>query len=384
MPHLVKLIIVSVVMCLSVVCYAEVKEVFTQKLFVQRLFQHLSWNQGLTKEPADRDYLQILGGKRTFRYEAENAFNENADRVSVRNFSLYGPFTGKGWLLGVSDTTEVEFAALVPISGEYTLNAVIKGNGFIWNIGDRQYRADSKSDIFRGVDIGKIILKAGVLKIRVSIPPEGAIDSFSLSAPDYAPIQPVAGWRFKEPLTAGQLAEIVVSMSGRHEQLQNAEDKTPRRVSVFESAVIPSSAVATGIEEFGKFTSREWVRSDYRGASIQVPVKNAVAGFYGITANVMGGRITGSVNETPFEALAKPYFDTVRLGLFRLESGDNLITINLPPMGGIDTLELGMKNMSSDSFLAVSGIKGPAERLISAEEAESVIKSVTGSYPVRR
>jgi len=384
MPYLVKLIVISIVMNQSIVCAAEVKEVFTQKSFVQRVFQHLSWNQGLSKEPADRDYLQILGGKRTFRYEAENAFNENTDRVTVRNFSLYGPFTGKGWLLGVSDTTDVEFAALVPISGEYTLNAVIKGNGFIWNIGDRQYRADSKSDAFRGVKIGKTTLNAGVLKIRVSIPPEGAIDSFSISAPDYAPIQPVAGWRFKEPLTAGQLAEIVVSMSGRHEQLQNAEEKTSKRLSVFESALIPSTAAATGIEEFGKFTSREWVRSDYRGASIQIPVKNAVAGFYGITANVMGGRISGSVNETPFEVLAKPYFDTVRLGLFRLESGDNLITINLPPMGGIDTLELGMKNMSSDSFLAVSGIKGPAERLISVDEAETVLKSVTGSYPVRR
>jgi len=98
----------------------------------------------------------------------------------------------------------------------------------------------------------------------------------------------------------------------------------------------------------------------------------------------MGGRITGSVNESLFEALAKPFFDTVRLGLFRLESGDNLITINLPPMGGIDTLELSMKNMGSDSFLAVSGIKGPAGRLISVDEADATIKSVTGSYPVRR
>jgi len=264
------------------------------------------------------------------------------------------------------------------------LKAVIKGNGFIWNIGDKQYRADSRSDAFSEVEIGKLSLNAGVLKIQVSIPPEGAIDSFSVTAPDYTPIQPVAGWRFKEPLTAGQLAEIVVSMSGRHEQLQGSENDTPRRLSVFESAVIPPTAAQTTIEEFGKFTSREWVRSDYRGASIQVPVKTANAGFYGITANVMGGRITGSVNETPFEALAKPYFDTVRLGLFRMESGDNLITINLPPMGGIDSLELSMKNMSSDSFLAVSGIKGPAERLISVDEAESVIKSVSGSYPVRR
>lgn len=384
MLHIVKILIAAILMSHSAAWAAEAKDVFTQKAFVQLMFQRFSWNQGLSKDTSDRDYLQILGGKRTFKYEAENAFNENTDRVTVRTFTLYGPFTGKGWILGVSDTTTANFTTLVPIKGEYILKAVIKGNGFVWNIDEKQYPADSKSDVFREIEIGKMSLKAGIVKIQVSIPPEGTIDSFSFTAPDHSPIQPLTGWRFKESLTAGQLAEILVSITGRHEQLPESQQNVSKKLSVFESAIIPPSAAPTSIAEFGKFTSREWVRSDYRGAVIQLPVKNSIAGYYRITANAMGGRITGSVNEMPFEVLAKPYLENVRLGIFRLEAGDNLITINLPPMGGIDLLELNMKNMNPEDFLALSGIKGPPERLVPVDEAESALKTIMVSNPVRR
>lgn len=384
MLHIVRILIAAFIISHANAWAAEVKEVFTQKAFVQLMFQRLSWNQGLSKEMSDRDYLQILGGKRTFKYEAESAFNEITDRVTVRTFALYGPFTGKGWISGVSDTTAANFTTLIPIKGEYDLKAVIKGNGFAWNIDDKQYPADSKSDLFREVEIGKMSLKAGVVKIQVSIPPEGAIDSFSFTAPDYSPIQPLTGWRFKEPLIAGQLAEISVSMTGRHEQLPESQQNLSKILSVFESAIIPATAAPTTIAEFGRFTSREWVRSDYRGATIQIPVKNPIAGFYRIRANAMGGRITGSVNEMPFNVLVKPYLENVQLGIFRLEAGDNLITINLPPMGGIDLLELNMKSMNPEDFLALSGIKGPPDRLIPVNEAESVLKTIIDTYPVRR
>jgi hypothetical protein len=371
-------------MSTSTLWAAETKELFTQKAFVQLLFQHLSWDQGLSKESSDREYLQILGGKRTFKYEAENAFNEKTDRVTVRSFSLYGPYTGKGWILGVSDTTNAVFTTLLPIKGEYALKVVIKGNGFIWDINGNKYAADSKSDVFREIEIGKIYLEAGIVKIQVSIPPEGAIDSFTFTAPDNMPVQPFAGWRFKESLTAVQLAEILLSITGEHDKLREPQQKVTKKLAVFEAAIIPTSAAKTVIEEFGRFYSREWVRSDYRGASIQIPLKNSQAGFYRITANVMGGLVTGSVNEAQFEVLTKPYLANVQLGTFRLESGDNLITINLPPMAGIDLLELNMKSMNPDDLLSLSRVKGPSERIIQRDEAETVLKTILVSKPVRR
>lgn len=362
----------------------DAKADFTQKDFVRMMFQRLSWENGLSKDPPDRDYLQILDGKRKFRYEAENAYNEKTDRVTVREFSLYGPYTGKGWLLGVSDTTLVNFTTFVPIKGLYSLKAVIKGNGFVWKIDSKEYRADSNSDKFREIEIGKVSLKPGIVTLLVSVPPEGAIDSFSFSADDYPPIQPIDGWRFKEALTANRLAEIAVSISGRQEQLPESIQEPSRKVAILGTSTIPPGATLTDAAEFGKFNSRQWVRADYRGAAILVPLKIAEAGFYCIDANLMGGTVTGSVNDVLFEVSAKPYFDKARLGLFRLESGDNLVTVNLPPMGGIDTLELTRKSMTSEDFLQLSGIKGPPERLIPVDEAEAVLKAILDRYPVRK
>lgn len=363
---------------------ADSKAVFTQKDFAKLMFQQFAWQDGLPGEATDRDYLQILGGKRKFRYEAENAYNPLTDRVTVREFALFGPFTGKGWLMGVSDTTTADFTVLLPIKGVYSLKAVIKGKGFIWSIDDKDYRADSGSDKFSEIEIGKIPLKAGIVKIRVSIPPESAIDSFSFSADDHAVIQPIDGWRFKEPLTAVRMAETALSITGRQEQLPDSSQEPPRLLAVFETATISPSAARTNAVEFGKFNSRAWIRADYRGATVQLPVKTTDVGFYRISANAMGGIITGSVNEVQFMASAKPYLDPVGLGLFRLESGDNLITINLPPMGGIDTLELRKKSISPEDALSLCGIKGPPERLISADEAKGFLKTIMDSYPVRK
>jgi len=348
------------------------------------MFQRLNWDKGLTKEPLDRDYLQILGGKRTYGYEAENAFNEATDRVTVRSFTIYGPFTGKGWIMGVSDSTTTDFTTLLPIKGEYILKAVIKGNGFLWNIDGKQFSASSNSDMFKVVEVGKISFKAGVVKIRVTIPPEGAIDSFSFTAPDLTIIQPMAGWRFKEPLTAAQLSEVMVSLTGRYGELPESNQGASKKIDVFESAIIPTTAAPTKTEEFGKFASAEWVRADYHGAEIQIPVKSSAAGYFGITANIMGGHVTGSVNEVSFDVLTKPYLSIVRLGLFRLESGDNIIKVNLPPMGGIDTLYLSMKSIKPTDFLSISGIPGPPERIITYDEADSILKSIINSNALTR
>ncbi len=362
----------------------ETKSEFTQKDFAKLMIDSFSWAPGLPADSTDRDYLLILGGKRTFRYEAENAYNPATDRVTVREYSLFGPFTGKGWLLGVSDTTYATFTVLLPIQGEYSVKAVIKGNGFVWNLNGKDYKVDSKSGNFREMEIGKIVLKAGVLEIKVTIPPEGAIDSFSFAAADHPPIQPLVGWRFKERLNAGRLAEIAVSMTSRFAQLPESQDSSLKSFSIAEAATIPAAAAKTGIAYLGKFTSKEWVRADYRGASIQIPVKAADAGYYGITANILGEKIRGSVNEIGFEAKGRPYLDRLDLGLFRLEGGDNMITVELPPMGGIDTLDFRKKSTIPDDFLKLAGIKGPPERLITADEAGTFLKSIQQAYQVRK
>lgn len=385
MPRHTLLIIMFLLLFQAVSWGADKTPAFTQKDFARLIMQQYSWSKGLPEAPADRDYLMILSGKRTFRYEAENAFNENTDLVTVRDFPLFGAFTGKGWLLGVSDPTSSVFTIWLPIAGEYNLQGVIKGNGFVWSIDDKEYRADSKSGNFRETDIAKVTLKAGVVTIKVAIPPEGAIDSFSLTAPDYPSIQPFSGWRFKEPLTAVRMAEISVAMTNSFDRLPDADLTTsPIRIDAFEKTILPPSAAYTTAPYLGPFYAAKWIRADYRGASLQIPFTVTESGYYGLTANVMGEKISGSVNDIPFKLAAKPYLDKLKLGLYRLNSGENSLLITLPPTGGIDTIELNKKSTEPDAFLGLTGVPGPADRPIAAPEAAALLKNIQGSVTIRK
>lgn len=379
------LIITALSLFQSVSWGTDKEQVFTQKDFARLILQQFSWNGGLPKEPADRDYLMILGGKRTFRYEAENAYNVETDRVTMRDFPLFGAFTGKGWILGVSDATDSTFTILLPVAGEYDFKAVIKGDGFVWNIDGKDYRADSKSGIFREIDIARVKLKAGVVTIKVTLPPEGAIDSFSLAAPDYTPVQPFPGWRFKEGLTAVRMAETAVALTNRYAQLPDAaQAASPKMLTVSEKVILPPTAAYTTASYLGPFSSAKWIRADYRGAKIQIPITVTESGYYTLTVNVMGENISGSVNSSPFKLVAKPYLSKLNLGLYRLESGDNTLSINLPPSGGIDSVEFNRKSTTPDDFLRLAGVSGPADRLIGAQEAAALLKSIQGSYSIRK
>lgn len=364
---------------------AEQPPVFTQKDFARLLLKQYSWDDGLPKESTDRDVLVILRGKRTFKYEAENAYNESTDRVTIRSFPQFGPFTGKGWIMGVSDETSSTFTILVPIAGEYELKAVLKGNGFVWTIGDKEYRSDSKSSVFRETGIARLKLHAGVETIKLTIPPEGAIDSFSLTAPDYVSIQPLQGWRFKNKLTAAGLAEIAVAMTDRFAQLPDGGPaKSPKTLAVAENTVLPATAAYTTTDYLGPFSSPRWVRADYRGATLQIPLTVAEAGYYGLTANIMGEALSGSVNDVPFKLTGKPYLSKVYLGLYRLEAGENTLSLTLPPTGGADSIEFNKKNSAPEDFLRLAGVAGPSDRAISEKEASEFLKRIQGSFPIRK
>lgn len=364
---------------------ADKSPVFTQKDFAKLLLQQFSFSEGLPKEPTDRDYLMVLGGRRTYLYEAENAYNEETDRVSLREYPLFGAFTGKGWISGISTATSSVMTILLPIAGEYDLKAVIKGNGFIWNIDGKSYKADSNSTSFRETFIAKVKLKAGVVSVTLTIPPEGAIDSFSLSAADYPSIQPFQGWRFKESLTAARMAEIAVAMTDRYAQLPDAPSaNTPSAITISENIVVPPSASLTSAAYLGGFSSPKWMRADYRGATVSIPFKVSETGFYGLLVNVMGEVISGSINSVPFKVTGKQYLSRVSLGLHRLESGVNTIIINLPPVGGIDAIEFSKKSTTPVDFMRLAGISGEPDRQIGAEEAATFLKKIQGTFQIRR
>lgn len=369
----------------TVVFGADKKTLFTQKDFARMIVQQFSWSGGLTKEPADREYLMILSGKRTFRYEAEEAYNEKTDRVTLKKSPIFGEFTGKSWILGVSSQTSSTFTFLVPVSGEYDFKAVIKGDGFVWRIEDKDYTVSSKSKKFRETDVARVYLRAGTVTVKLTIPPEGAIDSFSLVAPDYTPIQPFLGWRFRDGLTAARLAEIAVSLKNSYAQLPDAgEAASPKPLAASEKVVLPPTAGLTTAPYLGAFSSEKWVRADFQGATLLIPFSITETGYYGLTINALGEVLSGSVNNTPFKFEAKQYLTRLPLGVHRFESGDNSMSIVLPPMGGIDVIEFNKKSAKPEDFMRVAGVQGPPDRPVSSEEAAKLLKNIQSSSSIRK
>lgn len=357
---------------------------FTQRDFGRMIVNQFGWSEGLPKEPTDRDYLVILGGKRTFRYEAEQVYNSQADNVTLRNYALYGPFTGTGWLMGVSQQTSANFSVMLPMTGEYSLKAVIKGKDFVWKVGDRELRGGNPAGNFSEVDFGKVWIKPGLIQLKATIPPEGAIDSFMLVASDHHSIQPFDGWRFNDPLTALQMAQAGVAMKDVFGQLPDDRQAKLLRIAAVDAASPTSEAVATTANFLGPFTARSWLRAGHLGAQLQIPLTVPELGYYELRGRLMGEQLSGSLNGTPFSLKGKPYLDMVSLGLFRLEAGKNLLSLKLPPMGGIDVLELTRKSSSPQDVMRLAGVSGSSDRHVTSDEALNYIKTISEKHQVRK
>src|SRR6185369_14221624 len=100
----------------------------SQIIFAQKLVDALGWGEGLPDKATEKDYLAILGGNRNFKFEAEEVFDRQSDSVVIRDYPLFGAFSGKGWIHGPNLQTAVHFRVFIPISGKYTIKVSAKGD----------------------------------------------------------------------------------------------------------------------------------------------------------------------------------------------------------------------------------------------------------------
>lgn len=366
------------------VCAADSEIGFTQKDFARMLISEFGWDGGLPQEPKDRDYLVILGGKRHFIFEAENSYNPDTDNLTTRDFPLYGPFSGKSWLMGISQPSVAHLTLFVPLGGEYTVKGKVKGEGFILKTGSTTLSGGAAAPELTEIEFGRVTIAPGVQKIDVTIPPEGGLDYVVLTAADNAPVQPFDGWRFKEPLTGLRMAEVGISLSGLQNLLPADSENPPIEISAVDGALPASDVTPTAANFLGQFRSRAWLRANPRGSLLTIPLQIFKAGFYSIRARLIGEHFQGSINATSFSVTGKPYFDNIELGVFRLEAGDNTFRIQLPPMGGIDTLQLARKNSDPTRVTALAEVSGSPDHLVTAEEATTYLKRLRGKPPVRK
>lgn len=354
----------------------------TQAEFASRLIKAFHWEGGLPAKPKDRDYLVILFGRRYFKFEAENCYNAKTDNVSVRTYKLFGPFSGTGWVSGVAVPTTVHLTVFVPLEGTYNLSVSGKGDGQKWTIADRTLTVDC-GGTFHEVGGGSVALKAGTHEITVTLPPEGAIDYLTLSAPQLPPLEPVNGWSFKERFTLADFAKIGLSLLKLESALPADPARKPTTVTVADAAQVSPPATTTTVDYFGKFTAKRWVRAGYKSLSLSVPISVEQEGVYGIRVRYLGVKFSATLDDTTLSATGKPYFEWVDLGNHQLTRGSHNLTMEIAPSDGVDVVELIPRKSSPDDYLALLGLKGDPHRVITAAEVDSLITSLQQRYKGR-
>ena len=367
----------AAVLCLAVaIGAAESKPTtVTQGEFAARLVKELGLATGLPAEPKPADYRLVLAGKRSFRFEAEEVYNAEGDGVSLKNYPLYGPFTGVGWLSGIAESVTVRFNVLLPRDGDYLLKAVSRGDGQRWTAGGREFTLSTGAGLREGV-AGTVPLKAGKQEISVKLPPEGGVDSFSLVADDIPAAEPMAGWRFDAHLTWGELAEVLAPLLGIEQNLPVASDAGPRIVAVHGAAKLPAGVEATDASFLGAFTPPKWVRAGVAGAVVEVPLDIAETGVYGLRIRLLGKKLALELDGKRFERQGKPFLDWYDLGVQRLRQGRHLMKIELPPLGGVDVIEIVKRKSSTADYLRATGLPGTPQGELTPTELDAVLPGV--------
>lgn len=354
-----------------------------QSELIRKLVESLGLSDGLPEKPSESDYLQILGGNRTFKFEAENTYDRQSDQVSVREYQLFGPYSGNGWLHGTTSQAAVHFKVLIPVSGKYTLTASAKGDNLLWSVSGKAFRHNFGSKLTE-VTIGQVFIPAGELEFNALLPPDGAVDSFTFTAPAHSPIEPFAGWTPSAPLKADELNEVIAAALGLESELPPDKNYQAKIIEAASVSQVPETARLTDLQLLGKPVSAKWLRAYQTGSSITLPVEIESPAVYRIRMRAAGTEVTAGFGNSMSIRPLNASLDWVEIGTFRLKKGTNHLNIKLPPNGGVDVIEITRKLSGSAEYavLAKTGLSGSIP--VKQAELESAVKSIQGQFKERR
>jgi len=329
-----------------------------QRDWMVGLVEGLGWSFGLPDEPDDDDYLRILSGRRTYRYEAE-ALCRPDDLVSVKKYRAYGYCSGEAWLSGISRPTTAHLQILVPIGGTFEVTIRLRRPGHSVEIAGQSFATDA-GEMFEDKRLGEITLEAGLHDVLLRLPIDGAVDYLELSAPQLPPISPRGGWQPDTPL---RLSDLAVTAS----QLLALEDAlVPSGQPVVyqaEAGKLFEGAVITDIRHLGEPDGGSWVRAGNLDGRLSLTLE-VPEGVYRLSLRGMGERplrveIPGLLER---EVEVKPYLMEADLGPLHLVPGQRL-TVYLPPRCGVDRLTFEGFRSTPLAFLRLTGLAaqdGPA------------------------
>ncbi len=323
----------------------------TQRDWMVTLVDTVGWSYGLPDEPQDPDYINILTGNRELRFEAENVYSKDEDNVSVMSFQNFGVFGGSGWLHGTRKPTVVHLRVSLPISGEYKMHAHIRQVGHQFSINGTVTEVDANPE-FTLVSIGTFQLQSGAQEIIVTLPPGGSIDYITLKAPNLAAITPDEGWQPDESLTWGVIQTTMLQLLDLAELFPSST--TPL---VFEAEELDQDEIkVVSIPHLGHPSGGKWLRTGPLPAEAKFPIELAESGFYDLSLRVMGNPITISVGgHQEISLAAKSYLDDYTFNSLFLFAGNSIISLALPPGGGVDKLVLTGRQIDTDLLETLFG-----------------------------
>lgn len=360
-------------------------DIVTQGEFAATLVKELGWQEGLPPEPKTADYLTVLSGKRTFRFEAEDVYDVQGDSVAFRNYPLHGPFSGTGWLSGIAAPTTVHFTVFIPRGGEYLLRVVSRGDGQRWLAGGKEFTVSTGGSL-REAEAGTVLLKGGRQVISVLLPPEGGVDAFTLVASgDHPAIEPLDGWHADAPLTWSDYAEAVAAALNLEKGFAVAPGTKPQILAFGNVKTLPSSVDLTSVDYLGTHVAPTWVRAGADGAPLELPLDVAATGVYGVRVRLLGGKLMTDFNGNRIQWDGKPYLNWYDLGIARLTKGTHTLKIQLPPRGGADVVELTARSSSPADYLAAIGLgnKKPTATVPRVELETQLRKDLSRIRPTR-
>ncbi|NIQ96723.1 MAG: hypothetical protein GWN87_22930, partial [Desulfuromonadales bacterium] len=247
----------------------------TQGQWMIEMVNAFGWTFGLPDEPQSKDYLRILSGDRDFRIEAEEAKSPD-DVVSVKKIESYGPFSGEGWVSGISRPTDLHMNYVLPLSGDYLVATAVRRPGHLLRLDGETFRVDGESD-FTEVLLGEHPLTAGPLAIEVQLPPSGGIDYVHLFAPPLPNIRPQNGWRTDAPLTLADTAVTAV----RALDLEHLLPPVGERLAVeAETVRVGARPAPVSVSHLGQPSGGFWLRNGSRPGTVRLRFDVDEAGVY--------------------------------------------------------------------------------------------------------
>ena len=346
-----------------------VERPLTQRDLMINLVDTLGYSYGLPDTPQDSDYIQLLAGGRSFRFEAET-YRHPDDLVAINNFSSFGEFSGLGWVSAISAPTKLRMEFLLPHTGTYRFFTAVRLPGHTLMLEDQSWQINENHPRFQRIDLGETFLNAGMKELTIAMPANGSIDYIEFLAPPLVAVTPLTEWWEPDaPLTYADLAVTVL----RALDLQSLLPLSGESILIEAEESSADQSFRTDQRHLGEPHGGFWLRSGAGGGIIPLPFPIETAAVYTLNLTAAGAKsLSGTLDEREsWQADFPPYLKENSIDTWFLSPGQHELKIELPARGGVDLLTLLKRRSTAEDYRILAGL--PAGDSVATNEVNRLL-----------